>query len=152
MAVKEDLPTVLSLLEENSLPADGMRQHLGTILVVRKSSEVVGNAALEPYAGAALLRSVAVRGELRGKGLGRRLVDTALELAAEHEASNVYLLTEEAEDFFARLGFRRISRTDVGRASPEVIRSVQFTSACPESAQAMSLSLNEAPADNHYRL
>ncbi|MGB3633781.1 MAG: arsenic resistance N-acetyltransferase ArsN2 [Rubrobacteraceae bacterium] len=150
--MKEDLPAVLSLLEENSLPADGLRQHLGTILVVRKSSEVMGSAALEPYAGAALLRSVAVRGELRGKGLGRRLVDAAIELAAERGANNVYLLTEDAEDFFARLGFRQISRTDVRRASPEVTLSVQFTSACPESAQAMALSLPGAPVDNPLRL
>ena len=111
---------------------------------------MVGSAALEAYGGAALLRSVAVRGELRGKGLGRRLVSAALELAAERRANTVYLLTEGAEDFFVRLGFRRVARTDVGRESPEVSRSVQFTSACPESAQAMMLFLTEATVEKSH--
>jgi hypothetical protein len=36
----------------------------------------VGSAALELYGSAALLRSVSVRRDLRGTGLGRRLTDT----------------------------------------------------------------------------
>ena len=145
LAAKEDLPAVFSLLEEGGLPEEGLWEHLGTILVAREGGEVVGSAALELHGEAALLRSVAVRRELQGRGLGRQLSGAALELASQRGAKVVYLLTEGAEDFFARLGFRQVSRAEVQQASPEVSRSVEFVSACPESAQAMVLSLVGSP-------
>jgi N-acetylglutamate synthase-like GNAT family acetyltransferase len=43
-------------------------------------------------------------------------------------AKAVYLLTEGASGFFARLGFRRISQAEVERESPQVSRSVEFVS------------------------
>jgi amino-acid N-acetyltransferase len=145
LAAEEDLPAVFSLLEEGGLPKAGLWEHLRTILVARECGEVVGSAALELHGEAALLRSVAVRRELRSRGLGRQLSGAALELASQHGAKAVYLLTEGAEDFFARLGFRQVSRAEVEQASPEVSRSVEFVSACPESAQAMVLSLVGSP-------
>src|SRR6266498_2663696 len=96
-----DLPEVLALLE-------------------RSGARVVGSAALELYGEAALLRSVAVEPALRGQGLGRRLALAALDLAREHGAAEVYLLTETAAEFFSRLGFRPIARAEV---APEVQRS-----------------------------
>ncbi len=145
LAVKEDLPAVFSLLEEAGLPEDGLWEHRGTILVAREGCEVVGSAALELHGEAALLRSVAVRRELRGRGLGRELCGGTLQLASQHGVKVVYLLTEGGEDFFARLGFRQVSRVEVEQASPEVSRTVEFVSACPESAQAMVLSLAGSP-------
>jgi amino-acid N-acetyltransferase len=145
LATKEDLPAVSSLLEEEGLPEDGLWEHLGSILVAREGDEVVGSAALELYGEAALLRSVAVRRGSRGEGLGRRLVSGALELAEGRGVRTVYLLTEGADGYFARLGFRRIPRAEVERDAPEVGRSVQFASVCPQSAQAMALPLPAAP-------
>lgn len=54
----------------------------------------------------------------------------------------VYLLTETAAEFFARLGFRPIRRAE---AEPAVGASVEFTTACPASATCMRLSL-DAPS------
>ena len=45
---------------------------------------------------ATLLRSVAVRRDLRGSGLGRRLTEIALELSRGLGAEETYLLTETA--------------------------------------------------------
>jgi amino-acid N-acetyltransferase len=128
---------ILVRFKEAGLPEEGLQEHLATTLVAREGGEVVGDAALELYGGAALLRSVAVRRELRGEGLGQRLVAAALQLTVARGAKSVYLLTEGAEDFFARLGFRRVSRAEVEQASPQVSRSVEFVSACPKSAQAI---------------
>jgi amino-acid N-acetyltransferase len=102
------------------------------------ADQVVGSGALELYGDAALLRSVAVAPEQRGQGLGQQLTQAALDLARQHGVRQVYLLTETAADFFPRFGFRPIARADV---TPAVQRSVEFTSACPQSALVMGASL-----------
>jgi amino-acid N-acetyltransferase len=84
-------------------------------------------------------RSVAVAAPLRGKGLGERLTHAALDLARLHGIQQVYLLTETAQHFFPRFGFRPISRTDV---SPALHQSIEWTSACPVTAQAMMARLS----------
>ena len=138
-AQNSDLPAVLALLERSGLPQDGLSEHVATTLVARSGDAVVGSAALEVYGRAALLRSVAVDPALRGQGLGQHLTCTALDLARQHGVARVYLLTETAGDFFPRFGFHPTERAAV---EPAVQQSVEFTSACPASAQVLVVSLN----------
>ena len=133
-----DLPSLLGLLERSGLPLDGVSDHLATALVVRDHEEVVGSTILEVYGIAALLRSVAVDAQLQRRGVGRQLVHAALDLAQQNGVEQVYLLTETAPDFFAHIGFQPIERAAV---SPHVQQSIEFTSACPISAQVMELRL-----------
>ena len=133
-----DWPEILALLEENGLPKEGLEGHLA--LTAREGKRIVGSAALELYGSSALLRSVAVADGRRGEGLGGWLIREALGLAREHGARHAYLLTETADGFFPRFGFRPVSRSEV----PERVRgSVEFVSACPQSARAMVLDLTE---------
>jgi amino-acid N-acetyltransferase len=133
-ATARDLPQVRSLLEQHHLPLDGIDDRLGTMLVVRDGARVVGTAALEFYAGGALLRSVAVDAAQQGRQLGHRLTEAALRLAQEHGAEAVFLLTTTAERFFPKFGFEPIAREEV----PASVRaSVEFTSVCPASAIVM---------------
>jgi amino-acid N-acetyltransferase len=84
------------------------------------------------------LRSVAVRWDLRGTGLGGRLTEATLELSRNLVVAEAYLLTETADLSFPRFGFRPIPRSGM----PLGVRlSVEFTSACPASAHAMVLDL-----------
>jgi N-acetylglutamate synthase-like GNAT family acetyltransferase len=62
-----DLEEVLQLLARHHLPPEGLRDHLATTLVARRSGRIVGSAALELYPDGALLRSVAVAPELQGR-------------------------------------------------------------------------------------
>jgi amino-acid N-acetyltransferase len=133
-ARNSDLPGVLALLERSDLPQAGLADYLETTLIARDGDEVVGSAALETYGAAALLRSVAVDSMLRGERLGQRLTRAALDLARHHSVATVYLLTETAGDFFARFGFHAIDGSAVDAA---VQQSVEFTSACPASAQVL---------------
>jgi L-amino acid N-acyltransferase YncA len=133
-----DLPAILALLDRSRLPQDGLRDQLATTLVARQDEGIVGSAALELYGDAALLRSVAIDPALRGHGLGRQLTHAALDLARHCGVITVYLLTETAGGFFPRFGFRPTTRAAVPRA---VQQSVEFTSACPLSAQVMVASL-----------
>jgi len=139
-AIETDVPHVLALLEELHLPLDGVRAHVGTMIVARESGHVVGTAALELYPDGALLRSVAVASRLQGKRLGHQLTEAALRLAREHGADTVFLLTTTAERFFPRFGFEPISRSEVPAS---VQASVEFQSACPASAVAMRMRLGD---------
>jgi len=103
-------------------------------VVARRGNAVIACAALELYGDAALLRSVAVSPDHRGEGLGQKVTQGALALARHQGVRRIYLLTETADRFFPRLGFRRITRHQV---EPAVRQSVEFRSACPESAVVM---------------
>ena len=133
-----DLADILALLERSGLPQAGLEEALATTVVVRESGRVVGCSALEVYGTTALLRSVAVDPLRRSHGLGGRLVQAALSVARQLGIHEVYLLTETAADYFVRFGFQRIERR---AASSAIYLSIEWTSACPASAQAMVLSL-----------
>ena len=134
----EDADDVCRLLEPNHLPVDGLQDHLATTLVARENGKIIGSAALEVYTDGALLRSVAVAPEAQGQGLGHRLTEAAVRMAAAVNVPGIYLLTTTAERFFPRFGFERIARTDV----PATVQaSIEFTSACPASAVVMRKSL-----------
>jgi amino-acid N-acetyltransferase len=125
-ASARDRDTILELLTVNHLPLDGLVDHLGTAIVARSGENVVGCAALELFSDGALLRSVAVRADVRGCGLGQQLAQAALDKAAELGVRSVYLLTTTAEHFFPRFGFKVIEREQVPMS---VRQSLEFSSA-----------------------
>lgn len=137
-ATAGELPAVEELLRQNALPVAGLAEHFDQALVARSASGLVGAAALELYGRDALLRSVVVAAGWRGQGEGERLVRRAIEAAREQGVASLYLLTTTAKEYFLRLGFEPVSRDQVSAA---VRQSVEFTSACPSSAQAMLLRL-----------
>jgi amino-acid N-acetyltransferase len=129
-----DFNGIAQLLRDRHLPLDGLSDHLATTLVAREDAAIVGSAALEVYEDGALLRSVAVASGREHGGLGRTLVDAAIDLARTRNMRALYLLTTTAERYFPRFGFERIDRGDVPAG---VRQSVEFTSACPASAIVM---------------
>jgi amino-acid N-acetyltransferase len=138
-ATVHDAPEVHGLLRRHDLPLDDVNSHVQTMVVARLRGSVVGVAALEIYAGGALLRSVAVEPSAQGKGIGHRLTEAALDLARERAVDTVFLLTTTAEKFFPRFGFEVVARADVPLS---VQASVEFRSACPESAVVMRKRLS----------
>lgn len=46
-ATEADLPAVLALLAECDLPADGLAEHLSTLLVAEADQRLIGTAGLE---------------------------------------------------------------------------------------------------------
>lgn len=99
---------------------------------------LIGSGGLELYGNAALLRSVAVDESLRGKSLGRKIVEDLVEKARILKIENIYLLTETAHDFFLKKGFTDVTRDQV----PEAVRnSSEFSQVCPSSADCMIFKL-----------
>ena len=108
-------------------------------MVARDGDRLVGCAAIEPYDGAALLRSVAVAPEQRGTGVGTSLVHAVEDLARDHGATSLILLTETAELWFARLGYAAVDRASV---PADVGASIEFVTACSTTAVAMRRTLS----------
>ncbi len=133
-----DVVAVRALLAGAKLPLDGVPDDLANFLVAELDGTVVGAIGLEPYGAAALLRSAVVAPQVRGTGLGERLVRVLIEAARERGTSELVLLTTTAEAWFPRFGFVRITRD----AAPESLHaSEEFRGACPSSAVVMHLRL-----------
>ena len=135
-----DLEAVEALLHDERLPTDGVREQFGSFLVAegtyspRVPAAPIAAIGLEQYGTSALLRSAVVDSAWRGRGVGRALVDAAIDAARARGVTALYLLTTTAEDFFSARGFRTITRDDV----PDPVKqSVEFVSACPASATVM---------------
>lgn len=137
-ASPEDLAAVLVLLADASLPQVGVAEHFHNFLVAREGGRVVGAVGLERYGPSALFRSLVVVPEYRGRGLGRSLTERMLDEARKAGVKRLFLLTDTAAEFFPKFGFRRIAREE---ADPEVQDSVEFRTACCQSAVCMRLDL-----------
>jgi amino-acid N-acetyltransferase len=131
------LDEVRSLLDSNGLHTSDLTPEV-RLLGERDGEGLAGVVGLEAHRHVGLLRSLAVRTNRRGTGLGSELV-TALEaLAAGHGITDLYLLTTTAEAFFARRGYRRLPR----EAAPVGIRETsEFSSLCPASSAFMAKRL-----------
>ncbi len=120
-----DLPGVHALLERTQLKYPDVDQHVGELLLLRDASgAVVGCVAMELYDEAGLLRALATSPERRGMGLGWMLADAAVNRARSRGCRRVFLVTENASDFFAeKLGFKRVEPAMVDAS---VLTSSQF--------------------------
>ncbi len=138
-AIAAERELVKALLERSRLPTEGVEEMGPNLIAAIEGGNVVGASGLEVYGTDGLLRSVVVADERRGRGLGRRLVLRAIDIAVQRGLKDLYLLTEGAAEYFAVLGFTRIDRADV---AGEVLQSAEFSHLCPTSAVAMVLHLD----------
>ncbi|MFL5491993.1 MAG: GNAT family N-acetyltransferase, partial [Gemmatimonadales bacterium] len=81
MASSADLEAVFGLLSRSGLPTAGVADNFSQFLVAEANGRLVGVVGLEIYGQSALLRSAAVEESWRGSGVGRVLVERALDLA-----------------------------------------------------------------------
>ncbi|MEO8138694.1 MAG: arsenic resistance N-acetyltransferase ArsN2 [Gemmatimonadota bacterium] len=123
----DELPGIIALLAANGLPTSDLIEGGAHFLGVHDGRGLEGIVAIQPYGAAALLRSLAVRADRRGSGLGSALVLEAERLAAARGIGALYLLTSDAGPFFASRGFRQVPREQ----APAALRETpQFTSLC----------------------
>lgn len=119
-----------SALMASGLPLDDLGER-GQHFFVAESG-AFGGIALD---GAdALFRSIVVPQGVRRRGAGREIVEALAQQATRHGASNGWLLTTNAAEFFARCGFSLTRR----EAAPTFVRATrQFAGLCPASASLM---------------
>ncbi len=128
---------VIDLLQESNLPVSDLSEQK-ELFALLQNNEVAGTGGLELFDNCALLRSVAVRKDLQGKGLGKFINRELEKISKQRGIDCIYLLTTTAKDFFSKEGYEAITRDEV----PESIKSTsEFSSVCPSSATVMKKEL-----------
>jgi len=139
LATDDDLQAIQTLLAGCRLPIEGIELLTENCIAAKIESKVVGCIALEPYVRSALLRSLAVAPDCRGRSLGRNLCATMVSHARLLGVEQLYLLTTDAERYFASLGFKGIERSE---APAQIQATAQFRSLCPKSAVCMARDIS----------
>lgn len=140
-AAPSDWPAIEKLLSTAELPLDGARDHIDHFFVGQIDGELKCAGGLEVYGAAALLRSIAVASDVRGRGCGRQLVDRLTQECEQLGVTSLYLLTTTAQSYFSRMGFAVVDRAEI---PTPLRRSREFQGACPASATAMALHINRS--------
>lgn len=135
---------VEALLIEAGLPVSDLPGSRSlNLLGAREGGRLVAVVGIEVYGEVGLLRSLAVAPGRRNTGLGQGLVASAETWAAEQGVKTLFLLTTTAAEFFARLGYEVIARSEAPAA---IAATAQFADLCPASSTLMrkGLSANQA--------
>ena len=135
-ATRDDLPAMVALLAAEGLPEGGVAEGITHFQVLDDGDDVIAIAGIETHGASALLRSVTVAPSHRGRGLARRLTEHMVQNARALGHESLYLLTMDADAYFAGLGFTRVSRADAPR---EIRACRQYHEQCPDSAVLMRL-------------
>ena len=138
-AARTDIATAVRLLEAAGLPVDDIdSKEPGAFLAAAVGDTMVGFIGLEQFGSVGLLRSLIVEPSFRGTGLGRVLVAALESHAGDRGVSELWLLTIDADQWFARLNYVVRERDD----APGSIRSTEeFSGLCPDDAVLMSKTL-----------
>ncbi|MGR2737175.1 arsenic resistance N-acetyltransferase ArsN2 [Billgrantia sp. Q4P2] len=130
---------VIDLLVACDLPVSDLRDDGGVCFFgLRHQSDLVGVIGVEVCGDYGLLRSLAISATHRGNGLGQKLVAFSEEWATFSGLKALYLLTNTADNFFKRLGYEVLTRSE----APNVITETQqFSGLCPDSSIFMGKGL-----------
>ncbi|MGP4670295.1 arsenic resistance N-acetyltransferase ArsN2 [Agrobacterium pusense] len=121
-------------LQAADLPTDDIEDRGIAFFEATASAEgVVGYVGLERCCDDYLLRSVVVLPTYRCQGIGRAIVEEALQSVC----GDVFLATTSAAPFFSTIGFIEVQRAEVPAA---VLATRQLSSICPSSATIMKLN------------
>lgn len=135
-ATAADVAAIKALLTESNLPTSGVDEHWKTFVIARDGDEVIGCGGSETFPVTALIRSIAVRRAKRSQGVGRSIVRQLIDRLSARGIREFYLLTTDADGYFAKRGFKLIDRDEV---HPQVLASTQFSENACSSAKCMRL-------------
>lgn len=137
-ATAADLPAVQALLAAEGMPMGGVAEGIEHFRVLDDGGGIIAAAGIESHGRSALLRSVVVAPAHRGRGLARSLTECMARHARVLGHDALYLLTIDADSYFAGLGFTPIERSE----APAAIRACeQYREQCPDSAVLMRRSV-----------
>ena len=139
-ATADDRDAIASLLRGAALPVADLASAPVRFLVAEDARGLAGVVGIERHGDAALLRSLAVRDDMRGRGLGVALVEAAEREARRDGVRELVLLTTTAAPFFAARGYASIDRA---QAPPALQATSEFRSLCPSSAACLRKEIPE---------
>ena len=132
-----DLAATVELLQVAKLPVADLTTDMLTF-VAEENGLFTGVIGLETFGETALLRSLVVTVDARGKGVAAALVGALEVLVLANGVRELWLLTIDADQYFQTLGYVTRDRSD----APRAIRSTEeFSGLCPSDAVLMSKKL-----------
>lgn len=155
-AVLDDVPGIARLVADNArrgglLPRSeaNIRASIDNFLVAELDGRVIGCGSLLPMsANLAELRSLAVDAEIRGGGIGARLVARLIEAARERQFSTLFALTR-AISFFEKCGFAITPKENFPEKVWNDCVACPLLANCDEVAVTLELDdAQEAPVRN----
>ena len=128
-AVPTDAPAIRALIEQYvgdgtllPRPESYIAMNAHHFLVAEEDARLIGCVHLDEYAPSlAELRSLAVEGAAKGRGVGRALVLATEALAAQRGCATLFAVSND-EAFFDRFGFRARHIPELDRERSEVSR------------------------------
>jgi len=129
-----DLPRLVQLIAGAHLPPMFIEEFLPGFAIVEHDGEVVGCGGLELYdEGCGVIRSIVVDEPAKGIGLGRRITELLIDDARAFGATDLYLFTMDAWDFWRHMGFVDVPLGG-WKMPPRVSWQYQFMDGHPEFA------------------
>lgn len=123
--------SIHQFLESNDLPTEDIDSPDVTLYELTLDNERIGIGGYEIHDSTALLRSIAVKSSLRGRGIGTTICLQLEDKIACSMCDEIYLFTNDAAGFFERIGYERINR----KTAPEAVQLTQeFAELCPSTA------------------
>jgi amino-acid N-acetyltransferase len=135
----DQIPGLIDFLQKANLPTSDLPSGLSGFTLAMDVEQIVGSAGMELMGKIGLLRSVAVAETHRNQKLGQQLFEAAMEYARKKQVQDVFLITETADLYFEKKGFRRVDREAV---PVEILETKQFSALCPASAVVMTMNLD----------
>ena len=135
-ATVADLVSIEGMLKDNNLPYIDCIDHIDNFIIKENNRKVIGLGGIEIYGSNALIRSIVVTKNQRGKGIAKDIFKIIKENACSLGVNKIYLLTETAMDYFEKLNFTKVNRTEVPES---IMNTKQFKTLCPSSAIVMRL-------------
>jgi GNAT superfamily N-acetyltransferase len=123
-----DWPQLAWIADEDDMSPEAHLQYVqkGTSWVAEVDSQIAGFLCAEVMSGYLHVWELAVRREWQGQGIGRRLMETAIEYARRHQFRWITLTTFRQvpwnEPFYRQLGFEIINTKDM---DPRLVRILQ---------------------------
>ena len=135
-ASETDARAISELLQSVGLPVEDLTPgHCQDFRILcNEEGRVRGTVGLEIFGAVALLRSLVVHPDVRGKGFGQSLVLDVEAYARAEAVRALYLLTDTASAFFERLGYSIIDRDAV---PPDIAATAEFDRLCGRDAICM---------------
>jgi len=137
-ATDADLVRIKGLLKDNNLPFSDCGEHIDNFILKEDKNNIIGIGGIEVYGCNGLIRSIVVSKNQRGKGVAKDIFKTIKEKSFDLGVTGLYLLTEDANEYFDKLGFRAVERTE---APESIMNTKQFKELCPSSAVVMYLEI-----------
>jgi amino-acid N-acetyltransferase len=129
-ALEPDLEDVISLLIDEDLNIEGVHENIGNFVVAMNGKTLVGCGGAEAFQFVALIRAIAVHPDHRSHGIGRRIVREMLDRLSSRGLREFYVVTEDAEGWFRKRGFKPCDRDEV---HPQILESTEFAHSSDEA-------------------